>query len=204
MSDGALSCVWAVVPVKAFARGKSRLSGVLRDGVRAAFARGLFEHVIGTLRSSKHIAHVLIVTEDDEVAEAARAHGLSVLRDPTQAGLANVVDAGLRHAHAAGASAGFVCMADLPHLSVAEVDEAIELLTSADVVVTPDLVRAGTNVLCQSPATRMASCFGRQDSFAQHVARATAEGLVLAVIERPGLCFDVDDPSDLEKVVPSR
>jgi len=200
----ALSSVWAVVPVKAFARGKSRLAGVLRDGVRAAFARGLFEHVVTTLETSSHIARILIATEDDEVAEAAEARGLLVLRDTVQGGLAGVVDAALAYAHAHGASAGFVCMADLPHLSAAEVDEVVAELAEVDVVVTPDLVRAGTNVLCLAPAQAMASCFGREDSFAQHLARAKQSGLSLAVVERPGLCFDVDDPSDLEKVRPAR
>jgi len=198
----AASAVWAVVPVKGFTRGKSRLGSVLSDSVRSAFARGLFEHVVSTLKGHPLIAGVVVMTEDDEVAEAAEARGASVLRDPEPGSLSAVVDAGLAHAHARGASAGFVCMADLPHLTVLDVNAVIAELGEHDVVLTPDLLRAGTNVLCLAPASRMPSCFGRADSFVQHLNRARAAGLNVQVVERHGLCFDVDDPSDLERMGP--
>ncbi len=200
MTLGAASAVWAVVPVKGFSRGKSRLGSVLSDAVRAAFARSLFEHVISTLKNTPSIAGVVVVTEDDDVALSADARGVSVVRDPALGTLAMVVDAGLAHVAARGASAGFVCMADLPHLTVEDVSAVVAALAEHDVVLTPDLLRAGTNVLCLAPADRMPSCFGRADSFAQHLGRAQETGLRVHVLERHGLCFDVDDPSDLEKI----
>ena len=203
MSAQSTSAVWAVVPVKGFARGKSRLGSVLSDSVRSAFARGLFEHVIATLQSTPSIAGVAVVTEDDEVAACAERRGVHVVRDPAQGTLSSVVDAGLAYVHALGASAGLVCMADLPHLTSDEVAALVTALVGADVVLTPDLVGAGTNVLCLAPANRMPSCFGHADSFSQHLERARDAGLRVAVLERHGLCFDVDDPSDLEKILPS-
>lgn len=200
MSEHALSAVWAVVPVKAFARGKSRLGGVLSDSVRAAFARGLFDHVVTTLKNTPSIAGVLVVTEDDDVAQTAEAHGVRVVRDPAGGTLSAVVDTGLTYVASLGATAGFVCMADLPHLTCDDVAAVVAALSDHDVVLTPDLVRAGTNVLCLSPALAMPSCFGRADSFAQHMRRAEEAGLSVQVIERRGLCFDVDDPSDLQKI----
>ncbi len=207
MSDDGIaaaeSAVWAVVPVKGFARGKSRLGSVLSDSARSAFARGLFEHVITTLlQAQPSIAGVIVVTEDDDVAATAEARGVTVLRDPEAGSLSGVVDAGLLHAHERGASAGFVCMADLPHLTVADITAVIAELAENDLVLTPDLLRAGTNVLCLAPASRMPSCFGRADSFVQHLNRAREAGLRVQVVERHGLCFDVDDPSDLEKIGP--
>ncbi len=196
--------MWAVVPVKGFARGKSRLQGVLSDSVRAAFARGLFEHVMSTLERTTRIAGILVVTEDDDVAQTAEARGLRVLRDPAAGTLANVVDSGLAHAVSLGAGAAFVCMADLPHLTVSDVDAVLDQLVDHDVVLTPDLVRAGTNVLCLTPADLMPSCFGRADSFAQHLSRATSLNLRVQVLERHGLCFDVDDPTDLERITSER
>ncbi len=194
------AAVWAVVPVKGFTRGKSRLGGVLSDGVRSAFARGLFEHVLSTLKSAPGIAGVLIVTEDDEVAAHAVARGVSVVRDPAAGTLASIIDTGLAHVAAHGASAGLVCMADLPHLTVDDVAAALTQLAEHDVVLTPDLLRAGTNLLCLAPADCMPSCFGHADSFAQHLSRAQEAGLRVFVLERHGLCFDVDGPSDLEKI----
>jgi 2-phospho-L-lactate guanylyltransferase len=192
--------VWAVVPVKAFGRGKSRLGEVLTDPLRTAFARGLFEHVVGVLRAAPMIAGVLVVTDDDDVATRARELGLSVERDPAQAKLAQVVDAGMAAVRARGGSAALVCMADLPHLTVADVEQVVAALNDHAVVLAPDLHELGTNVLCVGPAGAFPSCFGQHDSFAQHLAKAHAHGLSTRVLSLRGLCFDVDGPADLAQL----
>ena len=70
--------VWALVPAKAFDRGKSRLMPALDDEARAAFARSLFDHVLGTLTASGVVDGVLVATDSPAVAAAARAHGAAV------------------------------------------------------------------------------------------------------------------------------
>jgi 2-phospho-L-lactate guanylyltransferase len=197
---GRAGAVWAVLPVKAFARGKSRLGTVLSDPLRAAFARGLFDHVVATLREVPRLSGVVVVTADAEVRERARASGLTVVVDPAEPTLAAVVDRGLLEVRELGGSAALVCMADLPRLSVADVEAVIEALDEHAVVVVPDLAEAGTNVLCMAPPLAFASCFGRADSFAQHLARAQEHGIAARVLRRPGLSFDVDGPEDLERL----
>ncbi len=194
------TAIWAVVPVKGFARGKSRLGGVLSAGVRSAFARGLCEHVIATLTGVPAIAGTLVVTDDDEVAACAAPWGVSVMRDPEGATLAAAVDAGLAQVAGQGARAAFVCMADLPHLTAADVEAVVVQLADHDVVLTPNLARDGTNALCLAPPDGMLSCFGYKDSFVQHLARAHAAALRVQIVERHGLCFDVDDPGDFDKI----
>src|SRR5690606_9522197 len=54
---------WALVPVKAFERGKSRLSPVLSDEARAAFARALFDHVLDVLTRARTVEGVLVATD---------------------------------------------------------------------------------------------------------------------------------------------
>lgn len=197
---GARGPVWAVLPVKGFARGKSRLGAVLGDAARMAFARGLFSHVLGTLRTTEGIAQVLVLTEDDEVEALALEARAEVLRDTQGANLARVIDAGLRRAEAAGASAALVCMADLPRVSAPELAQVLAALAAHAVVVAPDLAEAGTNVLALSPPSVLATCFGHEDSFTRHVAQAAKRGLSLEVVRLPGLCFDVDGPEDLARL----
>lgn len=193
--------VWAVVPAKAFERGKSRLEPVLEDPARVAFARNLFIHVTGELHRSRRIGRVLVVTDDATVARTARELGCDVIADPPERrGLAHVVDTGLKYAHDHGATAAFVCMADLPKLTAAAVDRVLGELDSHDVVVVPDLVDEGTNVLALTPPLRMASCFGNVDSFERHQRRAREQGLRLAVRRPSALCFDVDGPDDLREL----
>jgi 2-phospho-L-lactate guanylyltransferase len=189
---------WALVPAKGFARAKSRLGDVLSEQVRAAFARGLLEHVLAALRSVPGLAGVLVLTDDDEVEALALERGAHVLRDLPGAGLAELVDRGLQHVAARSAQAALVCMADLPRLTPVELEQVLEALWSSEVVLVPDAAEAGTNLLALRPPDRLASCFGRADSFLQHQARASSLGARVRVLRLPGVCFDVDGPADLE------
>jgi 2-phospho-L-lactate guanylyltransferase len=192
--------VWAVLPVKAFARGKSRLGGVLSDPLRAAFARDLFDHVVSALSAVPRIRGIVVVTDDHEVGERARQQGLTVVADPEERTLAAVVDRGLDEVRRLGGSAALVCMADLPRLVSAEVEAVIDALGEHAVVVVPDLAEAGTNVLCTAPPLAFPSRFGRADSFVQHLAQARSHGHEPLTLRLPGLAFDVDGPEDLERL----
>ena len=76
-----MSGVWALVPVKSFARAKSRLAGVLGPAEREALARSMFEHVLRVLASSGEVGGVTVVTDGDDVATLARSLGAAVMRD---------------------------------------------------------------------------------------------------------------------------
>mgnify|MGYP001183629231 FL=1 len=67
--------IWAVVPVKAFASAKQRLSGVLTGSQRAELARAMLQDVIATLRATTRISRILVVTNDIEVFECADEAG---------------------------------------------------------------------------------------------------------------------------------
>ncbi len=200
MTHPRAEAVWAVIPVKAFARGKSRLGVVLSDPVRTAFARGLFEHVASVLKACPRVRGVVVVSDDSEVRELASAQGFVSTADPRGLGLAGVVDHGLAEARARGATAAFVCMADLPRLQVSDLERVIDALSEHAVVVVPDLAEAGTNLLCTAPAGAFPSCFGRVDSFVSHLSRAREHGFEPLTLRLPGLCFDVDGPEDLERI----
>jgi 2-phospho-L-lactate guanylyltransferase len=192
--------LWAVLPVKSFGRAKSRLQSVLSAPVRAAFARGLFEHVLGVLQQTPGLGGVLVLTDDDDVAALAERHGAPVLRDQPGERLAAIIDRGLVHVGQAGAAGALVCMADLPRLSSADLAEVIASLRQHPVVIAPDARRQGTNLLALAPPTRFATCFGHEDSFPQHLGRAQTQGSAVHVLQTPGLCFDVDEPADLSEL----
>ncbi|MEM9454107.1 MAG: 2-phospho-L-lactate guanylyltransferase [Myxococcota bacterium] len=201
MPSAEQGCTWAVVPVKGFARGKTRLRPRLPESERTRFARHLFDHVTTVLRDSPVIRGVLVLTEDDGVAVLAREMDLRVLRDPpsdTTPRLARVVDRGVEQVWRLGADKALICMADLPLLDVADVAHLATAAEPRAVVLAPDRKRAGTNALCLSRSTGWThSCFGRADSFTRHLARAQRLGLDTVLVERRGLCFDVDEPADL-------
>ena len=87
---------WALVPIKGFDRGKSRLAEVLPPAERARLARELFEHVIDVLRTSPAIDGVAVVSNSHEAREHARHLGVLPLADAAGSeGSADVVDGAL-------------------------------------------------------------------------------------------------------------
>jgi 2-phospho-L-lactate guanylyltransferase len=197
-----VSGVWALVPVKCFARGKSRLAGVLAGPARQAFSRALGEHVLAALKASPAIDGVLVVTDCAVVAGVARRHGALVVRDACIGSLAPIVDGALATLAARGARAALVLMGDLPGVTAAEIGALVRALDAADVVLAPDGRDEGTNALGLSPPDRFPTCFGTADSFDRHRVRAAGRGDRVAIHRSEGLALDVDTPEDYLRVAP--
>ena len=88
---------WALVPIKGFDRGKSRLSEVLAPSERAELARSLFEHVVQVLRASPEIDAIAAVSDSAQARGLAEDLGVLALSDADGSpGLAEVVDTALR------------------------------------------------------------------------------------------------------------
>jgi 2-phospho-L-lactate guanylyltransferase len=196
--------VWALVPAKAFERGKSRLTPALDDQARAAFARALFDHVLATLTASGVVDGVLVATDSPVVAAAARAHGAAVLSDsPGAATLAAVVDAGLGELARRGAATALVLMADLPRLDADDVRALVAAAATHDVAIVRADDDRHTNALALTPPGCLSTSFGRDDSFDAHLAAARAAGLRVAVVDNARIAFDVDGPEDHARLVAS-
>jgi 2-phospho-L-lactate guanylyltransferase len=195
--------VWAVVPAKSLARGKSRLSPALDGDARARFARSLLEHVLGVLAACD-LSGVLVATDGDDVTDLALSRGACVLKDTGDGSLADVVDGALADVASRGASAAIVLMADLPRLEPGDVSEVLAALSDHDVVLVRDHLGRHTNALAVSPPAALHTRFGRADSFEAHVMAARAAGLRVAVVENERVAFDVDLPADHERITAQR
>lgn len=194
---------WVVVPVKGFARGKSRLDAALDASRREALARQLFTHMMDVLdEGGAPLAGVLVVTDCDEVARLVRGRGRDALMSTAALGAA--VAEGLAAVAARSVGPAVVLMADLPHLVRADVDALTDALATADVAIAPDGQDYGTNGLALANVTVMPTAFGTGDSFPRHLAAAEHARASVAVVRRPGLSFDVDTPADLERLPSGR
>jgi 2-phospho-L-lactate guanylyltransferase len=192
---------WALIPVKGFDRGKSRLSAVLPPTERAALSRELFEHVVRVLQDSPSIDGVATVSDSIEAREHAERLGAVSLEDAEgNQGLADIVDTALADLEARGATSVLVCMSDLPELSAEDIESVGRQLEEADVVLVPDLVQRGTNVVAVRPPSVLPSCLGHEDSLQRHRDLARDLGLTVSTQLRAGLSFDVDHPGDLARL----
>jgi 2-phospho-L-lactate guanylyltransferase len=195
--------VWAIVPAKSWRHGKSRLRPVLDDDERALFAQRLLEHVLDVLASCD-LDGVLVATGGDDVASLASARGAHVLRDRGAGSLAEVVDRALAEVTSRGAATAVVLMADLPRIEPRDVAALLAALDDHDVALVRDHLGRHTNALAVTPPTAMATCFGRDDSFAAHGDAARAAGLRAVVVESERIAFDVDVPADHQELTTPR
>ena len=191
---------WALIPIKGFDRGKSRLSEVLSPEERERLARELFEHVVSVLREAPEVDEIAAVSDSEDAREHAERLGVLALSDPPgRPGLARVVDDALAELANRGATKAVVCMSDLPELTSEDIAGVVRSLTEVDVVLVPDRLGEGTNVIALAPPTVLPSCLGHEDSLPRHLARAQEMDLTVIVQLSSGIAFDVDTPVDLTR-----
>lgn len=177
----------SVIPVKSFRLAKARLAPALAPGERARLARWTGDRVLGACR---HTAATIVVCDDDEVATWARARGAEVSWQPGR-GLNGALDGALDEARRAGYAHVVIAHADLVR------PEGLAAVPVADtVVIVPDTVLDGTNVLSFPLAVRLTPAYGSA-SFSRHLAAALRTGERVTVRRDPLLALDVDAPEDL-------
>lgn len=188
--------LWLLTPVKPFDESKSRLAAVLARHERAALTRSLLERTLDVAQASGQFAGLLVVSRDGAVLDVAAAAGALALPE-----LGADLNLALQQACAAaqrqGADAALILPADLPYLTMADIDLVLAPANAGvDVIVAPSH-DGGTNALFLRLPLRLSLCFG-PDSFQRHRQAAAAAGLTLAVCTSSNLAFDLDRPEDWE------
>lgn len=179
-----------LIPCKAFARGKSRLAGVLAPGQRAALCQTLFRHTLAEALATG--ARVAVVAEDTEVADLARTQGARVIADPGTG-----LNPALTFAAAAlGGRAPLILLPiDMPGLSAARL---CGLPKGPGVTLVPDRRDDGTNLMVLGAVARDRFCLAYgPGSLARHARIARDHALPIRIWRDPDLSLDLDTPADL-------
>lgn len=193
---------WAIVPVKSTRRSKSRLALSLAPLERRAFADALFRRVLNACVACPMIDHVLIASDDAQLAPPSPR--VSLLLDALpHPPFAAVLDAALAHAHARGATQAVIMLGDLPLLGSRDVAEMVGMLASAQLVVAHDHSRRGVGaVACTLPAP-LPMQLGHRDSFMRTLRAARARKLEVALVHNPRIAHDLDTSADLRRLAGS-
>lgn len=151
--------VTAVVPVKALARAKSRLS--LPDRQRQALALAIALDTVTALNSCPEVAAVVVVTADPTVASVARRLPVQVVPDDAD-GLDAAVAAGVAVATTQRPGDGvLVVPADLPCLRAVDVTEVLALAYGASSgAFVPDRPGTGTTMVVQGAGGHAITRYG--------------------------------------------
>ena len=188
-----------LIPCKALASGKSRLSPMLSAWERAALCAALLERTLDCAIDTVPAERCHVVSADPAVARAAAARRVPSVAEPLEAGLNGALGFA-RDAICAGApdAALLVLPIDLPLASPRALRRLVE--AGGDVVAATDRRGLGTNALYLAAAA--APCFAFRfgpGSLAAHRAAAAEQGLGFRLAEASDLAFDLDEPADLRE-----
>jgi 2-phospho-L-lactate guanylyltransferase len=188
----------AILPVKRFARAKSRLGESVDDELRLALARAMVGDVLCALHECAAIDLTIVVSSERSVTAAAAYLGALVVQDTAEEGQSAAARLGLERALEEGAERALCIPGDCPALDPAEL-EALLLGDSAaaEVVIAPDRHGTGTNGLLLSPPDAILPSFG-PGSCARHRELARTAGVACRVEHPQSLLLDIDTGADLD------
>lgn len=186
---------WLLLPVKPFSQGKSRLSSNLHEHERLVLNRALMRHVFETARTSHLFENIVVISRDVEVLDLARTHNAHALAEQGY-GLNRALDQGRSYALARHAPALLVLPADLPNLTIADLQLILQNGRFPGSIVIAPSSDGGTNALFMRPPHLLSFQFGR-NSFQAHCNAARQQRLTIHTAVSPGLQTDIDLPEDL-------
>jgi 2-phospho-L-lactate guanylyltransferase len=188
--------IWAVVPVKSFARAKARLAPLLHVDQRQELARAMLEDVLAALGQVDELSGILLVSGDAGARDIAAAHGGKSIDDPIEDGPNAAIRLALPVLRDWQADAMVVIPCDIPGIEADELSRIVQVLRDASVVLVGAARDGGTNLLGCSPIDAIEPCFGA-NSFARHVQAAKSAGLEPHIFAAQSLIYDIDRPEDV-------
>ena len=227
------SGLWAVVPVKPFSEGKSRLAGYISPQERHALNRELLTRTLAAIHLAHIDAQIVVVSRDRNalaVAERAGSHGLAeesqlcasppaVRRGPAtddlppascsrvetepELQLNAALTQAARYAVARGATKVLILPTDMPNLTAEDVRTMASPRGRAPQIIIAPSRDGGTNALMLQPAQAIPFAFGRA-SFQRHRHLAEEAGIPVHIVESDSLLFDIDLPEHYRLVFDSR
>ena len=191
-----MNCV--LVPVKALAQGKTRLSACLSPDERHALSRAMLTDVVTSARSATTVDRVVVVSSDSSLLQLACQLGVEAVDEGYPRGLNGAVAVGTEFCLQLGATAVLVLLADLPLVTAQDVERVFQQINGdPQIVVVPCKEGDGTNALLRVPPEVVPTRFGGP-SLAGHQSVARQYKVPCQVVNIPRIAFDVDSVADLQ------
>jgi 2-phospho-L-lactate guanylyltransferase len=160
------------------------------------------------------VYRTLVISRDPAILKQARRAGAFTFGEGEKLGLNVALVRGSHVAAAQGASSILVLPADLPFISVGDIETLLSSSSPTNgnrpagstngaaghastriVAITPDRTEEGTNALFLCPPLGFDFQFG-PGSFRRHMQEAERLGIACRVVHAPGLKFDIDTEED--------
>ncbi|TLS39793.1 2-phospho-L-lactate guanylyltransferase [Streptomyces montanus] len=183
-----------VIPLKALARAKSRLSDTADDGLRPGLALAFAQDTVAAALTCAAVRDVAVVTDDVLAGRELAALGARIVPDEPAGGL----NAALTHAASvvrtrSPESPLAALNADLPALRPLELTRVLDAAAAFPRAFLPDAAGTGTTLLAAAAGRELLPAFGT-DSRIRHRASGAVE-ITLGAVD--SVRQDVDTGDDL-------
>lgn len=187
---------WLLIPVKAFARGKSRLAGALDSSARLGLKAVFLRRSLTAAAAFPGLSRTLVVTDCEDVCTAASRAGAFAIVQRAAAGLDAAVGEGLLELQRLSARRAIVLMGDVPMVRGSDLAALAEAMRDREVLVCPNRDGEGTNAVAMLTAAPIPLAFGGASlpRLRFHIERA---GYSARQVHNPRIALDVDTPEDL-------
>jgi 2-phospho-L-lactate guanylyltransferase len=193
---------YAIVPVREFSMTKLRLSSVLSTEQRSALSRALLSRVIRALTLSRISKIILVSSDPSEVLSSFRIPSkLTAISESTHHGGVNrAMRDGIDLARKEDARTITLLPSDLPVINHSKINEALDLLTSLDLIINPSLEKDGTNLLAFVSDIDF-HLYYDDNSYSKHCREAVIRQLKFRQLDWKEFSTDLDTEDDLKRTM---
>jgi len=188
---------WALIPVKSFDVGKSRLRKVFSLQELILLNISLFQSTFLKVKDSGQFTYILVVSRGEEALEWTEANGGKSLPEEGEENLNSALTQGLNWISTHGTGSVLILPTDLPLLTI---DDLYALCAyqpdKPGMLIVPDQVQRGTNALLLTQPDLLEPQFGT-NSFQAHCRQAEQLHLHQTVYLNRHIQQDIDTPEDL-------
>ncbi len=188
--------VATIVPVKAPAMSKKRLSGVLSSQERADLAMFMLEDVLAAVELSE-VGQIVVISSDFIVRRVTDKFGVSYLTE-TRAGLNRALEQATKWCIRKHAGSVLIIPSDIPLVAPEDINKIVDLGSDEKSVVLSSSQNGGTNVLFRRPPNLIPARFG-PDSFKRHIEEAYTKSVNPKTYCSPRINKDIDSAEDLKE-----
>lgn len=189
----------AIVPVKTFASGKSRLK--IEPDKKVELCKLMLKEVLQTIAITPSISKIVIVSKDDEVTSIVKGMQKTELIEDDEIGVNQAIAKADKHLIEKNYDASIVFPQDIPYIKTQDVDFLLKFQSPPNfAIVVPSRRFDGTNALMRMPIDLMETHYD-EDSYKIHLATAKNHTLNSSLVFIKRIMWDIDNFEDIEFVV---
>jgi 2-phospho-L-lactate/phosphoenolpyruvate guanylyltransferase len=194
--------VFAIVPVKNFESGKSRLASLLTVEERVKLSELFLDYTLNTLSNTSAISNVVVVSSDKRAERIAKLYNAKFLQEKKNQGVNAAVALADVYISEYAVDATIVIPQDLPLLLPEDIER---ICTSAQehekcLVICPSLRFDGSNALLRRPPLLITTNYDN-DSYNVHIKKAKASNAIIKIIKTKRIMIDIDTVEDVINLI---